>query len=335
MHVMDLSVNYLGLKLNSPIVVGSSSLTATVSNLKKIENSGAGAVVLKSIFEEEIYNEYESIIREELKHDDPQLGYLDYYDYKIKEDNIKDYLRLIKEAKQTIKIPVIASINCVCSYEWSFFAEKIQEAGADALEVNLFILPSDFSKGCIDIEETYFKLAKKIKENLNIPVSIKISYYFSNLAAFVKRLSNSGIQGIVTFNRFFHPDFDIDNFQIIPSNVLSRPSDLAISLRWTSILSGRLGCDLIASTGIHDGVSVIKQLLAGADSVQVVSTLYKNGIEYIEEMTRDIKTWMKKHGFEKIDDFKGKMSQVNSPNPAEYERVQFMRYFEGKKYDLG
>lgn len=333
-YIMNLSISYLGLKIKSPVIVGSSSLTASVANLKKIESSGAGAVVLKSIFEEEIYNEYESIIREELKHNDPQLGYLDYYDYKIKEDNIKDYLRLIKEAKQTIKIPVIASINCVCSYEWSFFAEKIQEAGADALEVNLFILPSDFSKGCEDIEKTYFKLVKKIEENLNIPVSIKISYYFSNLAAFVKRLSNSGIQGIVTFNRFFHPDFDIDNFQIIPSNVLSHPSDLAISLRWTSILSGRLGCDLIASTGIHDGASVIKQLLAGADAVQIVSTLYKNGIEYIEEIIRDIKTWMEKHGFEKIDDFKGKMSQINSPNPAEYERVQFMKYFEEKKYDL-
>ena len=331
---MDLSVSYLGLKIKSPIVVGSSGLTNSVENLKAIEKSGAGAVVLKSIFEEEIYNEYESIIREELKEDVPNVGYLDYYDFKIKEENIKGYLELIKNAKQEVNIPIIASINCVCSYEWTFFAKRIQEAGADALEVNLFILPSDFSMTCEEIEKKYFKLIEKIKENLNIPVAIKISYYFSNLAAFVKKLSETGIDGIVAFNRFFHPDFDIDNFKVIPSNVFSFPSDLAISLRWTSILSGRMGCDLIASTGVHDGTGVIKQLLAGADAVQTVSALYKNGVEYVAEMIAELEAWMEKHSFEKIDDFKGKMSQVNSPNPAEYERVQFMKYFEGKKYNL-
>lgn len=331
---MDLSVSYLGLKLKSPIVVGSSSLTSTVKNLEKVEKSGAGAVVLKSIFEEEIFNEYEEILRKEMQEESPNLGYLDYYDFKIKEDNVKDYINLIKQAKSNLSIPVIASINCVCSYEWGFFAKKVQEAGADALEVNLFILPSDFSKSCTEIEEKYFDLANRIKECVNIPVSVKISYYFSNLANFVQKLSNTDIQGIVTFNRFFHPDFDIDNFKVVPSNVLSNSSDLSISLRWTSILSGRIGCDLIASTGVHDGASVIKHLLAGADAVQVVSALYKHGIEYIEGMIEEIKAWMGKHNFENIDDFKGKMSQKNSPNPAEYERVQFMRYFGDKKYDL-
>jgi dihydroorotate dehydrogenase (fumarate) len=331
---MDLSVSYLGLKIKSPVVVGSSGLSTSVKNLQKIEKSGAGAVVLKSIFEEEIFNEYESIIRKEAMEDAPNLGYLDYYDYKIKDDNIKKYLKLIEDAKNNISIPVIASINCTCSYEWSFFAKKIQEAGADALEVNLFILPSDFSKTSVEVEETYFRLVKKIKEEVKIPVAIKISYYFSNLAGFVKKLSNSGVDGLVLFNRFFHPDFDIENFSIVPSNVLSHPSDLAISLRWMAIFSGRVGCDLIASTGVHDGASIIKEILAGADAVQVVSSLFTNGIEYIEEMLADVRLWMKKHGFEKIDDFKGKMSQVNSPNPAEYERVQFMKYFDDKKYDL-
>ena len=331
---MDLSVNYLGLKIKSPVVVGSSGLTSSVKNLKKIEKSGAGAVVLKSIFEEEIYNEYQSIIRKESKEDDENLGYLDYYDYKIKDDNIKKYLKLIEDAKSIINIPVIASINCTCSYEWSFFAKKIQEAGADALEVNLFILPSDFSKTAQEIEAIYFRLVEKIKQDLNIPVAIKISYYFSNLAGFVKKLSNSEIDGLVLFNRFFHPDIDIDNFTIIPSNVLSHSSDLAISLRWMAIFYGRVGCDLIASTGVHDGASVIKEILAGADAVQIVSALYKNGIEFLEEILTDLKIWMEKHGFEKIDDFKGKMSQKNSPNPAEHERVQFMKYFDDQKYDL-
>ena len=332
---MDLSVSYLGLKLKSPIVVGSSSLTNSIENLKKIEKSGAGAVVLKSIFEEEIYHEYDKVMREDLEHDVPDTKYLDYYDYKIKEDNLKGYLDFIKSAKSEISIPVIASVNCVSSHEWMFFAKKIEEAGADALEINLFILPSDFTKNCDDIQNIYAEVIRKTKEQINIPISVKLSYYFSNLASFVKNVSESGVEGVVLFNRFFHPDFDIENFKIIPSNVLSHSSDLAISLRWMSILSGRVGCDLIASTGVHDGASVIKEILAGADAVQVVSSLYKHGINQVEEMTTDIKEWMKRHGFAKIDDFKGKMSQINSPNPAEYERVQFMKYFSDKKYELG
>jgi dihydroorotate dehydrogenase (fumarate) len=331
---MNLSVNYLGLKLKSPVVVGSSSLTTSVANLKKIENSGAGAVVLKSIFEEEIYNEYQSILEKEKDQEFPDVRFLDYYDYKIKEDNVKKYLDLIKTAKSTVNIPVIASINCVSSWEWSFFAKKLEEAGADAIELNMFILPSDFTKTADEIEQTYLNIIAKIKEAVKIPIAVKLSYYFADLASFVKRVSESGVDGVVLFNRFFHPDFDIENFKIVPSNVLSRSSDLAISLRWMSILSGRMGCDLIASTGVHDGASVIKEILAGANAVQVVSSLYKNGIESVSDMLEEVKVWMDKHGFESLDDFRGKMSQVNSPNPAEYERVQFMRYFESKKYDL-
>jgi len=331
---MDLSVNYLGLKIKSPIVVGSSGLTSSVENLKKIEQNGAGAVVLKSIFEEEIFNEYESILKKEKTQESPDNSYLDYYDYKIKEDNVKKYLELIKSAKRAVNIPVIASINCVSSWEWCFFAEKIEEAGADAIELNMFILASDFTKTCDGIEKTYLNHIDAIKKAVNIPIAVKLSYHFADLAAFVKRVSESGVDGVVLFNRFFQPDFDIEKFEIVPSNVLSRSSDLAISLRWMSILSGRMGCDLIASTGVHNGTSVIKEILAGADAVQVVSSLYKNGIEFISDMLQDVKVWMEKHGFEKIDDFKGKMSQVNSPNPAEYERVQFMKYFEEKKYNL-
>jgi dihydroorotate dehydrogenase (fumarate) len=332
---MDLSVSYLGLKIKNPIVVGSSSITASVENLKKMENAGAGAVVLKSIFEEEIYYEYRSILEKEKDLEFPDVRFLDYYDYKIKQDNIKAYLDLIKEAKSALSIPVIASINCKSSWEWSFFAKKLEEAGADAIELNMFVLPSDFDLTCTKVEETYLNIIDKITEVVNIPVAAKLSYYSANLAAFVKKVSETKVNGVVLFNRFFHPDFDIDNFTLIPSNVLSPSSDLAISLRWMSILAGRVDSDLIASTGVHDGASVVKELLAGADAVQVVSTLYKHGIESIEDMLEEMKAWMEKHGYEKIDDFKGKMSQVNSPNPAEYERVQFMRYFEGKKYNLG
>jgi len=332
---MDLSVNYLGLRLKNPIVVGSSSITASVENLKKMENAGAGAVVLKSIFEEEIFYEYQSILEKEKDLEFPDVRFLDYYDYKIKNDNIKKYLDLIKEAKSTLSIPVIASINCKSSWEWSFFAKKLEEAGADAIELNMFVLPSDFDLTCNKVEETYLTIIDKITAEVSIPVAAKLSYYSANLAAFVKKVSETKVSGVVLFNRFFHPDFDIDNFTLVPSNVLSRSSDLAISLRWMSILAGRVDSDLIASTGVHDGASVVKEILAGADAVQVVSSLYKHGIESIEDMLEEMKAWMEKHGFEKIEDFKGKMSQINSPNPAEYERVQFMRYFEGKKYNLG
>ncbi len=331
---MDLSVNYLGLKLKSPIVVGSSGLTFSIDRLKQIEQAGAGAVVLKSIFEEEIQNEFNQVIEQEARHDDANLEYLDYYDYKIKENNVNRYIDFIKAAKQEISIPIIASINCKSSHEWTFFAKKLQSAGADALEINLFTMPSDFSLSSEQVEQSYIDIIKKVKENITIPLAVKLSYHFADLASFVKRLSQSGVEGVVLFNRFFQPDFDIDNFKVIPTNILSNPADIAITLRWMSIFHGRLDCNLIASTGIHDGASLIKTLLAGADATQVVSTLYKNGVKYTATMLKELEAWMTKHGFNSIDEFKGKMSQKNSPNPAEYERVQFMKYFQDKKYDL-
>ena len=326
---MDLSVSYLGLKLKSPVVVGSSGLTTRIQNLKKIEKSGAGAVVIRSLFEEEIMNEYESIVREGKESD----GFLDYYDYKIRDKNLTDYLDYLKAAKAAIDIPVIASINCTSAHEWTFFAKKLEQAGADAIELNMFIMPSDFDKNCTEIEQTYLEIIKKVQEQTQMPIAVKMSYYFADLAAFVRKVADSGVQGVVLFNRFFHPDFDIENFKIIPSNVLSRSTDLAISLRWVSILSGRVNTDLIASTGVHDGDSIVKEILAGATAVQVVSALYKNDIEFLVEMLDDLKSWMTRHGFHALKDFRGKMSQLASPDPAKYERAQFMKYFESKKYD--
>ncbi len=331
---MDLSVNYLGLKIKSPVVVGSSGLTFSIEKLKEIEQAGAGAVILKSIFEEEIQNEYNHIAEEEARIDEHDRGYLDYYDFKIKEDNIKKYVSFIEAAKKEINIPVIASINCKSAHEWTFFAKKLQDAGADALEINLFTLPSDFSLTSEKVEQTYLEIIKKVKEQVTIPVSVKISYHFANLASFVKQLSQTGVEGIILFNRFFQPDFDIDNFKVVPTNIFSNPADVATTLRWMSILHGRVDCNLIASTGVHDGASVIKELLAGADAVQAVSTLYKNGINHISTMLDDLTEWMEKHDFQNIDDFKGKMSQQKSINPAEYERVQFMKYFHDEKYNL-
>ncbi len=338
---MDLSVNYLGIKIASPVIAGSCSITGSVRNIQKLEKAGVGAVVLKSIFEEEIYLEYEKIIREEDKgRSDDKIDFdalnrfLDYYDYKIREDKTSKYLALIRDAKKAVSIPVVASINCSCSFEWLYFAKKIQEAGADALELNLFIMPSDFEKSSAEMEKRYLEMTRKMREAIDIPVSIKLSYYFSSLAAFVKSISETGVDGVVLFNRFFKPDFDIDNFKVVPTNVFSAPAELANTLQWVAILSGHVDSQIIASTGVHSPEAVIKLLLAGADAVQVASVLYREGADYVKKLNEGLETWMKKHGFKSIEDFRGRMSQERSDDPALYERVQFMKYHSDKNFDL-
>lgn len=325
----DLSTQYLGMTLKNPVIAGSSGLTNSVKSIKQLEEGGAGAVVLKSIFEEEIAFEYDDILKEaESKGYD--LDQFDYYDYKIKEDNLNKYTALISESKKSVSIPVIASVNCVYSHEWLAFVSQIEKAGADALELNMFFLPSDFERTSAEKEAAYFQIIEKVQKAVTIPISLKISYYFSNLGPMIQRLSETGVAGLVLFNRFFSPDFDIEKFEVVSSNTFSAPSDLSISLRWIAIMAERVKCDLAASTGVHDGTAVIKQLLAGATAVQVVSTLYKNDPGYIQEMLKTLEEWMTKKGFNSISDFRGKMSQAKSSNPAAYERMQFMKYFGGK-----
>lgn len=327
--MVDLQTNYLGLSLKNPVIVGSSGLTDSPEKIQKLAENGAAAVVLKSIFEEEITHEYDKIVAEEAskRYKDE---FLDYLDYRIREENINKYINLITDAKKAVDIPVIASVNCATKHEWTSFAKELQDAGADALEVNLFVLPSNLNKTPEEIEKLYFEIVDRLKERIKIPIALKISYYFSNLALMIKKLSESGIQGLVLFNRFYSPDFDIDKMEVTATNVLSHPDELPISLRWIAIMANRVGCDLAASTGIHSGEAVIKQLLAGANAVQVVSTIYNNGPEKIQNILKDIKKWMISNKFETIGDFRGKMSQVESGNPSVYERVQFMRYFSDR-----
>ena len=328
--MVDLSTEYLGLKLKNPVIAGSSGLTNSVKSIKELEESGAAAVVLKSIFEEEIAFEYEDILNE-AESKGYNLDQFDYYDYKIKEDNLDKYTTLISESKKNVSIPVIASVNCVYSHEWLSFASQLQKAGADALELNMFFLPSDFERTSEEKERAYFQIIEQVQKTVTLPIALKISYYFSNLGPMIQKLSNTGIAGLVLFNRFFSPDFDIDKFEVKSSNIFSYPSDLPISLRWIAIMAERVNCDLAASTGVHDGVALIKQLLAGADAVQVASTLYQNGKGQIGEMLKTLEAWMEGKGYGRLADFKGKMSQAKSSNPAAYERVQFMKYFGGKK----
>jgi dihydroorotate dehydrogenase (fumarate) len=328
--MVDLSTQYLGMKLKNPVIAGSSGLTNSVRSIQDLEESGAGAVVLKSIFEEEIALEYEDILQE-ASAEGVNLDQFDYYDFHIKGEKLDKYTALIKESKKSVSIPVIASINCVYSHEWTSFAKQLETAGADALELNMFFLPSEFERTSQEKEKAYFQIIEKVQKEVTIPVALKISYYFSNLGPMIQKLSETGIAGLVLFNRFYSPDFDIDKLEVVSSNVFSAPSDLPISLRWIAIMAERVSCDLAASTGVHDGTALIKQILAGANAVQVASTLYKNGKGQITEMLSTLEAWMDKKNYGSLSDFRGKMSQAKSSNPAAYERVQFMKYFGGKK----
>ena len=322
----NLNVSYLGLELKNPIIAGSSGLTNSIENLRAIEQAGAGAVVLKSIFEEEIYLEFAHEFRK-LGPMDNNLEFLDYYDYQIKKDNLKNYLSLIAEAKKELTIPVIASINCTTAHEWAFFAKKVEDAGADAIELNIFVLPTNLSQTSEDNETMYFDIVSRVSSKIKIPISLKISHYFSNLGAVIRDLSFSEIRGLVLFNKFYTPDVDIYEQKISGSDVLSKDTDYKLSLRWIALMANRVNSDLSASTGVHDWETVVKMLLVGATTVQLVSILYKDGFSVISDIIQNMTKWMEEHGYESIADFRGKLSLDNTTNLAEFERVQFMRTF--------
>jgi dihydroorotate dehydrogenase (fumarate) len=323
----DLSTSYLGLQLKNPIIVGSSGLTDSVEKIKNLEDLGAAAVVLKSLFEEEIIMEMEETIYSMTNRHFVFPETMDYLETVVKEDILASYLELITEAKKTVEIPIIASINCVSSQKWTYFAKEIEKAGADALELNLFFLPSDNQRGEKEMMEATFDIIRKVKGIIQIPVALKISAFQSNLIRYVEHIDQVGIEGIVLFNRSWMPDIDINQLVISSGFVLSSPSDLGNTLRWVSMASGRVNCDIAASTGVHDGTGLIKQLLAGAHVCEIVSTLYINDLGQIRKMTDELSKWMEIHEFNSINEFRGRLSQANSGNPAAWERVQFMKHF--------
>ena len=326
----DLTTKYLGLTLRNPIVVASSGLTNSVDDIMELDKNGAGAVVLKSIFEEQILLEAEHSLKKAEEHGMMYTELsetLDYIDEHIKEKELGNYLDLIREVKSKVMIPVIASVNCVTAREWTSFAKKIEDAGADALELNIFIMPFNFDGNSMEKEQVYYDIVNKVKELVSIPVSVKISPYFSNLGKVVERLEEHGANGVVMFNRFASPDIDIDAVKVTSAEVLSHPFEMANTLRWVAIMSGRLKMDIAASTGIHDGAAVIKQLLAGATVTQMASAIYKNGPEHIVNVLKFVNDWMDEKGYNYIDQFRGKLSQGKMEHPDVYERMQFMRYF--------
>jgi dihydroorotate dehydrogenase (fumarate) len=340
--MIDLSCKYLGLNLRNPLIAGSSGLTSSIENLKTISRLGAGAVVLKSVFEEQIKFESDKLIESgdhEIKSwkdtfesivSIKEYYYEEAYDYLTsyaKEHTLKQYVSFISEAKKAVDIPLIASINCSSQYDWQYFAKRIQDAGADALELNVYLLPSDFEKKGSDIEQTYFDIVREVKKFVSIPIAVKTGYYFSSLARTLLELSETGIAGLTLFNRPYNPDIDIDHIQVTASNMFSNETEYTNTLRWVAILSGRVKCDIAASTGIHNYQTVIKQLLAGAAAVQMASVFYRKHFDVLPGIINGLETWMIEHNFTGISDFRGLLSKKNIKNASSYERVQFMRLF--------
>jgi len=328
----NLETQYMGLKLKNPIIAASSGLTNSVEDIKEFEENGASAVVLKSIFEEEIRIQMEKDQKEMQRESFLYPETMDFYDNYAQDDALTKHLQLIREAKKAVSIPIIASVNCVSAEKWPYYAQSLQDAGADALELNVFVLPSDFNKTCDENEKVYFKIIDEVKKYVKIPVSLKISHYSSNLGSFTQQLSHSGIDGLVLFNRFYSPDIDINNMSLLSSHVLSNPSEISMPLRWIGIISDRSACDLAASTGVNDGEDVVKLILTGAKATQVATTIYKNGKSHIKTILEELESWMNQKGYTSLEDFRGLMSQEKTENPAAYYRMQFMKYFAGKNY---
>jgi len=324
--MIDLSTTYLGLKLKNPIIAASSGLTSSVSKVGKLVEAGVGAVVLKSLFEEQLMNRVDHTLTESHNLNFSEAN--DYVNEYVKQNDINSYLELIRECKLRYDIPIIASINCYSSDGWIELAEQIELAGADALEINLFILDLNKNSEAAEIEDTYFSVLQNVDKAIEIPVSIKLGHQFNNLVSFVNRLRLAGAKGVVLFNRFYEPDIDIDELKLVPGRVFSSPSEMSQTIRWVAIISAKVSdIEIAASTGVHSGNAVIKQLLAGAQAVQICSAIYQQGITVIPQMLQDLSVWMKQHDFKVVDDFRSRLNYTQIADPKEFERSQFMRYF--------
>jgi dihydroorotate dehydrogenase (fumarate) len=325
---MDLTTKYMGLKLKNPIIAGSSGHTSNLADILELEKNGAAAIVLKSLFEEQILFNYRSKLHEV----DLGIPYPEAHDYisqHTKKRAVNDYIDLIASCKRVLTIPVIASINCVTPNEWPAFAEEIEAAGADGLELNIFFLPSDPQRMGSLIEDTYIDIMKEVMNKVSIPVGVKVSPYFSGLSNALLRFSFTGIKGMVLFNRFFTPDIDIEEMKVTAGPVFSSPDEIYLPLRWIALLADRIYCDIAASSGVHDGKGLVKVLLAGAKAAEIASVLYLKDPSEITTMLKFLEDYLKRHGFSSVSEIIGKMSLRQVDNPADFERVQFLKHFSG------
>jgi dihydroorotate dehydrogenase (fumarate) len=332
---MDITTKYLGMELRSPLVVSASPLTEDVVNFRKMEDAGAGAIVMHSLFEEQIVLEEKALHFSATEGDNLYAESTSFFpnvdEYRLGPD---EYLDLIKKAKDVVKIPVIASLNGSTVGGWTKFAAKMEAAGADAIELNDYFIPTDPSKSGPEIEEMYLRNLKAVKEAVKIPVALKLSPYFSNMAYMAKKFDEAGADALVLFNRFYQPDIDLENLEIKPHIDLSSPYDGRLSLTWIGILRGKIKADLAATRGVHTGKDAIKMLLAGANVVMTTSSLLKNGIDHLKTIEEQMVKWLEEKEYESVKQMIGSMSQEKVADQSAFERAQYMKALVGYQYKM-
>ena len=331
---MDLTTTYLGLKLRSPLVVSASPLSEDVDNIKRMADAGAAAVVLYSIFEEQLRQDRLELHRHLENGTNSFAEALSYFpepsEYRL---GPEEYLKHIAAAKKTTGIPIIASLNGSSAGGWTSFAKQIQAAGADALELNIYYIPTSRDLTGTEVEMTYLDILKAVKANVTIPVAVKLSPFFSNMANMAKRLDEAGANGLVLFNRFYQPDIELESLEVKPNILLSTPMAMRLPLRWIALLYGQLNASLAATSGIHRASDALKMLMAGAEVTMLCSTLLRHGIPQIAAIERDMIDWMDEREYESVEQLKGSLSQKNCAEPAAFERAQYMKALTGYTAD--
>jgi len=326
MSNIDLSTHYLGMTLKNPIVPSASPLSKDFDNVKRMEDAGASAIVMYSLFEEQITHEMMELYHHTSYHSDThpeaQSYFPEHSQYTMGPD---EYLAHLHKIKQQVNIPVIGSLNGCTDGGWTKYAKLIEEAGADALELNVYMLATDFDTSSEDIENIYVETLRSVKANVGIPVAMKISPYISAMANFAKRLDREGVDGLVLFNRFYQPDIDLENLEVVPNVLLSNSQSMRLPLRWIAILYGRINASLAATSGVNTAEDVIKLIMTGASVTQMFAALHKYGIEHIKKVLEDIEKWMTEHEYESVKQMRGSMSHKSVANPGAFERANYMK----------
>lgn len=324
--MVDLSTNYLGLKLKNPIVASSSPLTQKLETARELEAAGVSAIVMHSLFEEQI-------IQESLKlHEDLSRGAEGFYEalnylplYGQYSVGPESYLNSLSKIKKEVSIPVFGSLNGVSTGGWIDYAQRIQEAGADGLELNIYYLATDTELSGSEIEETYIELVRDIRKRVSIPLAVKLSPFFTALPNFARQLAGAGANGLVLFNRFYQPDFDLEALEVVPNLLLSNSNDMRLPLRWIAILYGRVAVDFAMTGGVHTGADVLKAMMAGASVTTITSEFLQKGISRVGAILSEMTSWMEEHEYESVQQMKGSMSQQSVAEPAAFERVNYMK----------
>jgi dihydroorotate dehydrogenase (fumarate) len=323
---MDLTARYMGLNLRTPLVPSASPLSYHLDSIKRMEDAGASAIVFHSIFEEQVKGEQEAVQYHLLQGADSFAEALTYFpqssDYKT---GPEEYLGKIRKAKDSIKIPIIASLNAASVGSWIEYSKRIQQAGADALELNVYSIPTEMDRNSAEIEQAYIDIVKAVKATVTIPVAIKLSPFFSNMANMARRLDQAGVDAMVFFNRFYQPDINLEELEIQSKIHLSTSEECRLPLRWIAILYGRVKADFAATTGIHTAQDALKMLMAGADITMLCSALLKKGLGVIQEIEINLSNWLSEHDYQSVRQLQGSMSQKYCADPAAFERAHYVR----------